>query len=631
MFKIMRFTNRFQLIQSLCVVSSFFVMAQSAGAQACFDIMRFQDGVFPSAIYAGTEDATIKGASAAVNFGAADPMQIDGANGGLPESTLIRWDISSLPAGATIEAATILVTVNNQSNAAYEIYEALRPWVEGTVTWNEFDTAMAWTTAGANGAGTDRDSTVLGVTPDDNINRKLRAIVLNASGIGVVQDWLDGVRTNNGFLLRGDLGIGTNGLNLESSEDPVLALRPMLTVFYTMGGSCSPFTCIAVADGGNRTVSMSSIGVFTDIGAAGVTDIEAIAVALDGTTVYAADADQLGTINTGTGLFSSIGSGFGIAGGSLGDTDLTDVDSLGFDPRSNIFYGVHRRLGDSEEDLLFQIDTTTGAHVPDAFGAGIDYVAVGLLDLGGGVVLDDIDDIAVDPVDGQMYGVANESPNGDGDHLLRIDKTSGAVTDVGAMRYTNGDPVEDVEGMGFYNDGSFFVSTGDLSSPNQYRDAFWSLDEATGIVIPLSGFRDTYDDYESLDCLVAGANTLSGKVFIDDNTDGVFNGSDSGIPDITVFIYIDENNDGMVDGGDTLIQTLVTDGSGDYTATLGIEGNFVIAIDTGDPDFPMGMPGGLTTDNMEEADFTGFGNSDPGNDFGWNASVPVELMSFSIE
>lgn len=33
----------------------------------------------------------------------------------------------------------------------------------------------------------------------------------------------------------------------------------------------------------------------------------------------------------------------------------------------------------------------------------------------------------------------------------------------------------------------------------------------------------------------------------------------------------------------------------------------------------------------EEANFVGWGNDDPDNDFGWNASVPVELIGFSIE
>ena len=613
-------------ILSACLLAS--AVAVPLQAQECFDVMRFQDGVFPSSMYSGTRDSWIRGTSPTENNGMADRVIIDGVDGSFERSSLVRWDISSLPAGATIEAAVLTFSVRNQSPDPYGVFEALRPWTEGSVTWNQFDAGMPWTTAGAKGVGTDRGATLLGTTPSDN-QTGIRTVVLNADGVQLVQDWLDGTQPNNGFVLFGDGMVGSDGVNLRSREEPNANLRPMLAVYYTTGGpSCSPLTCFAVADGGNRTVSMSSIGEFTDIGAAGVPDIEAIALALDGTTLWAADAEQMGLINTATGAFSPVGTGLGTAGGSLGEIALIDADSLTFDPLTDIFYGVHRRAG---ADLLFQIDTATGAHIPNAFGPGVDYVPVGIVDLGGGVLLEDIDDIAIDPASGLMYGIANAPPNGDQDHLLRIDKSTGAVVDLGATATTTGAIVEDIEGLGFYNDGSFYASTGDLSTIFDYEDTFWFLDKTNAILIPIAGFEGTYTDYESLDCLRAGQNTLSGTVFIDDNTDGVFNGSDTGIPNIEVRIYIDENNDGMVDPGDTLIIVLETDMNGDYTHTIAVEGNFVVDINTSDPDFPVGMPGGLTTDNIEEADFAGWGNDDPNNDFGWNALVPVELMTFTIE
>lgn len=83
----------------------------------------------------------------------------------------------------------------------------------------------------------------------------------------------------------------------------------------------------------------------------------------------------MGTLSLTTGLFTPTSSIFGTGDGSLGSITFGDVDGLAFDTFNGTLYGSHRRGGAADaDDLLIQIDPSTGAHIPDAFGAGIDYV-----------------------------------------------------------------------------------------------------------------------------------------------------------------------------------------------------------------------------------------------------------------
>ena len=73
-------------------------------------------------------------------------------------------------------------------------------------------------------------------------------------------------------------------------------------------------------------------------------------------------------------------------------------------------WAVERNEG--SPDILFQINLTTGQFVPD-----VDYLQI----VGDGI-LNDIDDIAVDPISGEIYGVSND--NGSRDVLIRVNKTT---------------------------------------------------------------------------------------------------------------------------------------------------------------------------------------------------------------
>ena len=117
-------------------------------------------------------------------------------------------------------------------------------------------------------------------------------------------------------------------------------------------------------------------------------------------------------------------------------------------------------------DLLLQIDPATGTFIENAFGGNIDYVVIGnnskavSWNNSGDLTIDNswtnADDLAID-TNGVMYAVANSE--GIEDRIVVIDKTTGVVTDPITIM-VNGVPLNDVEGLSYYNDDLFFGTTG---------------------------------------------------------------------------------------------------------------------------------------------------------------------------
>lgn len=261
--------------------------------------------------------------------------------------------------------------------------------------------------------------------------------------------------------------------------------------------------CFAVADRSEATGSRDALvslnrvtGVTTLIGRPGTSNVEAIAFEPGGETLYAANEDVLGTLNLLTGAFTEKANVFGSGSGTEGTIEFIDVDGLSVDPTTGILYGTHRR-DQPERDVLIQIDKSTGAHVSGAFG-GDDYVVIT-----GPDVLPDIDDIAVDPLTGEMFATSNTG--GDGGVLISVDKATGASTVVGEFG------IDDIEGLAFFNDGQLYGSTGKDGRFPETRNSLFQINETSGaasLVAPFSEFAD----YEALGCLTAsGTNiTLSG-------------------------------------------------------------------------------------------------------------------------
>jgi hypothetical protein len=218
------------------------------------------------------------------------------------------------------------------------------------------------------------------------------------------------------------------------------------------------------------------------VASVGANSVEAIAFNPETQVLYAADSDQLGTIDLATGAFQPLAETFGKGPGASGELTFKDVDGLSFDPTTGKLYGsVRRETSPNQPDLLIVIDPATGAHVASAFGPGIDYVVIPAVE--GNL---DIDDLAID-IHGQMFAIANTG--GRNDRLVTIDKNTGKATDVGAT------VINDIEGLAFDPTGQLWGSAG--KNKTLYRLDTISGEASNAVPLALEDFTD----FEALACM----------------------------------------------------------------------------------------------------------------------------------
>ena len=155
---------------------------------------------------------------------------------------LIQFDLSSIPAGSTIDSATLYLTLREagsfraSNNRTMRAYRLLQNWVEAQATWNIYSTGNNWGTAGAGNTTTDREATDIGTvamaTTDADESEK--TITLTASKI---QEMITGGSfTNNGFLLQMD----TETDDQYQFYDSTVANstnRPKIVVNYTLSAT----------------------------------------------------------------------------------------------------------------------------------------------------------------------------------------------------------------------------------------------------------------------------------------------------------------------------------------------------------------------------------------------------------
>ncbi len=200
--------------------------------QALTASISFRNGALPTTSYGGSTDATIAQAQATTNFGNAASCEADGDDGsGVDKTCLLRWSLTGIPAGATVNSASIGLQVINSTANTYSAYALLRSFEESQATWNRASTAQAWGTAGAL-ASSDRGSVVGSITGSTGA----KTINLNSAGIALVQTWVNG-GTNGGVSIAS--ATNTDGIDFASSEASTVANRPTLNVTYSTsdGGS----------------------------------------------------------------------------------------------------------------------------------------------------------------------------------------------------------------------------------------------------------------------------------------------------------------------------------------------------------------------------------------------------------
>jgi hypothetical protein len=180
----------------------------------------FQDGVAPSSAYSGTSDTWLDADDPNDNMGVDATCEADGDE----KSVALRWDVSAIPAGSTIDEVTITLDVINATDSrGYYAYPLSRDWTEAHATWSDFDDALQWQVPGASGS---LDRAAVPVAKWVPRATGKQAFSLNPA---LVQSWLDAPSTNHGILVANE--DNSNGVDFYCRE-AAAAARPRLTVVY---------------------------------------------------------------------------------------------------------------------------------------------------------------------------------------------------------------------------------------------------------------------------------------------------------------------------------------------------------------------------------------------------------------
>jgi hypothetical protein len=163
------------------------------------------------------------------NYGTAISLGVGGdepAGTGKDKSTLLKWGLSTIPAGSKISSASVTLNVENSSAQTYQAYELKRPWVESAATWQLYAAAKSWQIAGAKGS-LDRGTTVVGTVSPSATGKQTFAL-----SPATVQNWVNNPSSNNGIIIANATNM--DGFNFSSHESTTSALRPQLNVTYTV-------------------------------------------------------------------------------------------------------------------------------------------------------------------------------------------------------------------------------------------------------------------------------------------------------------------------------------------------------------------------------------------------------------
>ena len=211
--------------------SQFALFYDMGGLGSSDTTISFQDGVSPDSGYFGTLDTVLSQNDPSINYGGDISLYVDGddpSGSGNDLSTMLYWDISTIPTGSTIQEVSITLNVFNASSHIYQVYEMKRDWVESESTWNLFSSTNGWETPGALGSQ-DRGEVGFGSFSPGVIDTSV--IYLSNEGVALIQSWVDRPTSNHGFIFANTSA--TDGVDFDSSEASTATTRPKLTVRYS--------------------------------------------------------------------------------------------------------------------------------------------------------------------------------------------------------------------------------------------------------------------------------------------------------------------------------------------------------------------------------------------------------------
>lgn len=178
--------------------------------------------------------------------GAGTDMVAGNADTSGPRRAMIRFPITSIPAGSTINSALLTLTHTSPQGPTQltgtrvvTFHRATAGWTEGTASGIGGQGAA---TAGSGATWLNRSGAILWGTPGGDFLASATGSVTVNDALGQytstnlavdVQAWRNGTAANNGWILRGDEGTGKRVKWFATRENATVSSRPFLTVNYT--------------------------------------------------------------------------------------------------------------------------------------------------------------------------------------------------------------------------------------------------------------------------------------------------------------------------------------------------------------------------------------------------------------
>jgi PKD repeat protein len=235
--------HRFKYLITGLIIS--ISIATSAIAQTTVTLQQGLNG------YAGAADNWIIWSSGAdLNKGGEDlvDMRAD-SDYGLFRFAILQSEGGPVPSGATINSATLSLYKSYGPDAVFKASRLLKNWTEMGSTWNSTGTGTAWSTPGAQGAGTDVVATAdgQGSAPDSLANNCADGVGhdicwLNIDVTSGVRAFASGASQNFGWLLQQVSSSDVFRYKDFNAKDsvPFPQYRPKLTVTYTVAAPPPP-------------------------------------------------------------------------------------------------------------------------------------------------------------------------------------------------------------------------------------------------------------------------------------------------------------------------------------------------------------------------------------------------------
>ena len=183
---------------------------------------------------------TEAGASGSTGTGYIENVSINGVGSatGTDKVSLLTFDLSGIPAGSTIVAATLggKSSATTSATATVYVFQGARDFTENQATWNIWKTSNNWTTAGARSSSDYTGSYVDGSNalaslsvPSGYIVGTPITFTSNASLTTLVSS---NIGSSIQLVLMGFLQSTPQQLNIYDSEDATVGNRPYLTINY---------------------------------------------------------------------------------------------------------------------------------------------------------------------------------------------------------------------------------------------------------------------------------------------------------------------------------------------------------------------------------------------------------------